>query len=124
VIYLSGWILGAFLKSQGVNSGMSWYDTVLAEHDRSALPRVFGKRGSRTRRGAKKIRSRRTPRERSGPNATDAEVAIATTKAQNEVDSYLKTTNAHPDQAGIRLPGLGVIGLRNFSRILKKWCTR
>jgi hypothetical protein len=55
-----------------------------------------------------------------GPNASDADVAAAQVNAQNAIDSYLKTVNAHPDQAGIRLPGLGVIGTPEFLAKLEK----
>ena len=40
-----------------------------------------------------------------GPDASDADVAIAITQAQNEVSDYLKSVNASPDQAClIRFP--------------------
>jgi hypothetical protein len=49
-----------------------------------------------------------------GPRASDAEVLAAQVKAQNEVDAYLKSVDAHPDEAGVRIPGLGVIGTPEF----------
>jgi hypothetical protein len=55
-----------------------------------------------------------------GPDATDADIATAQTQAQAQVDSYLKANNAHPDQAGVRLPGLGVIGTPEFLAKLEK----
>ena len=39
---------------------------------------------------------------------------MAQARAQSEVDSYLKSVDAHPDQAGVRLPGLGVVGSPEF----------
>jgi|SRR5579859_2695036 len=56
-----------------------------------------------------------------GPDATDADVAVATAKAQGEVDSYLKSIDAHPDQpCGIRLPGLGCTDSPEFLAKLEK----
>jgi hypothetical protein len=55
-----------------------------------------------------------------GPNASDADVAAAQANAQAAIDSYLKSVDAHPDQAGVRLPGLGVIGTPEFLARLEK----
>jgi hypothetical protein len=55
-----------------------------------------------------------------GPNASDADVAAAQANAQAGIDSYLKSVDAHPDQAGVRLPGLGVIGTPEFLARLEK----
>ena len=55
-----------------------------------------------------------------GPRASDAEVLAAQVQAQNEVDAFLKKIDAHPDQAGIRIPGLGVIGTPEFLAKLEK----
>jgi|GEM_PF-6894071 hypothetical protein len=55
-----------------------------------------------------------------GPDASDADIAIATAQAQTEVDSYLRSTDAHPDQAGVRLPVLGVVGTPEFLANLEK----
>src|SRR5258708_4443702 len=98
---------------------MSWYDTVLA--NTIGVPfRAFSGNVDPWTLAAQKDQIAADTTRALGPNATDAEVAIATTKAQNEVDSFLTTTNAHPDQAGIRLPGLGVIGTPEFLAHLEK----
>jgi len=56
-----------------------------------------------------------------GPDATDAEVAIAQAAAVSEQDSYLKSIGAHPDQPCIlRLPGLGCVDSPEFLAKLEK----
>lgn len=55
-----------------------------------------------------------------GPDATDADIATAQAQAENQIDSYLKANDAHPDQAGVRLPGLGVVGSPEFLAKLEK----
>jgi hypothetical protein len=55
-----------------------------------------------------------------GPNATDAEIAAAQSAAVNEQDNFLKSIDAHPDQSGLRLPGLGVVGTPEFLANLEK----
>lgn len=56
-----------------------------------------------------------------GPNATDAEVAAAQASATNQVDSYLRSIGAHPDQpCGLRLPGLGCVESPEFLKKLEK----
>jgi hypothetical protein len=55
-----------------------------------------------------------------GPNASDADVAAAQVNAQNAIDTYLKSIDAHPDTAGVRLPGLGVVGTPEFLAKLEK----
>lgn len=49
-----------------------------------------------------------------GPGASDVDVLTAQVQATNEVDKYLTSIDAHPDQAGVRIPGLGVIGTPEF----------
>ena len=45
-----------------------------------------------------------------GPGTSDVDVAAAQVSAQNEIDSYLHSIKAHPDDpCGLRLPGLGCI---------------
>jgi hypothetical protein len=55
-----------------------------------------------------------------GPDATDAEIAAAQSAAVNQQDNYLKSIDAHPDQAGLRIPGLGVLGTPEFLANLEK----
>ena len=55
-----------------------------------------------------------------GPDATDSQIAVATAQAQSAVDSYLTSVDAHPDQAGVRLPGLGVVGSPAFLAKVEK----
>jgi len=40
--------------------------------------------------------------------------------AVNQQGAYLKSIDAHPSQAGIRIPGLGVIGTPEFLARLEK----
>lgn len=40
-------------------------------------------------------------------------------QADAEIDGYLKSVDAHPSQAGVRIPGLGVIGSPEFLAKLK-----
>ena len=55
-----------------------------------------------------------------GPNASASDVAAAQANAVSGIDTYLTGINAHPDQAGVRLPGLGVIGTPEFLAKLEK----
>src|SRR5216683_4032663 len=55
-----------------------------------------------------------------GPDATDAEISAAQSAAVNQQDNYLKSIDAHPDQAGLRIPGLGVLGTPEFLANLEK----
>ena len=56
-----------------------------------------------------------------GPNATDAEKAVAAAQAASQVDSYLVSVGAHPDQpCGLRLPGLGCIESPEFLAKIEK----
>jgi hypothetical protein len=56
----------------------------------------------------------------SGPNADPAQVAAAQAQANADIDSNLYTEDAHPDQAGLRLPGLGVVGSADFLQKVEK----
>jgi hypothetical protein len=55
-----------------------------------------------------------------GPDATDAEISAAQSAAVNQQDNYLKSIDAHPSQAGLRIPGLGVLGTPEFLANLEK----
>src|SRR5258708_347100 len=98
---------------------MSWYDSVLSNTVGVAFRAVSGNVDPWTL-AVQKDKVAASTAQALGPNATDAEVAIATTQAQNEVDKYLTSVDAHPDQAGVRLPGLGVIGTPEFLAHLEK----
>jgi hypothetical protein len=50
----------------------------------------------------------------SGPNADPAQVAIAVAQANSSIDANLLSQGAHPDQAGVRIPGLGNLGSAEF----------
>jgi hypothetical protein len=50
----------------------------------------------------------------SGPNADPTAVALAQAQASADINKDLTDSNAHPDQAGIRIPGLGNIGSPDF----------
>jgi len=55
-----------------------------------------------------------------GPDATDAEIAAAQNSAVNQQDNFLKGIDAHPSQAGLRIPGLGVVGTPEFLARVEK----
>lgn len=55
-----------------------------------------------------------------GPDATDAEISAAQSAAVNGQDNFLKSIDAHPDQTGVRIPGLGVIGTPEFLARVEK----
>jgi hypothetical protein len=55
-----------------------------------------------------------------GPDATDAEISAAQSQATNAQDNFLRSIDAHPDQAGVRIPGLGVIGTPEFLKNLER----
>ena len=38
----------------------------------------------------------------------------------NQQDNYLRSIDAHPSQAGVRIPGLGVIGTPEFLARVEK----
>jgi hypothetical protein len=56
----------------------------------------------------------------SGPDADPAQVAAAQAQANSDIDSNLYEQDAHPDQAGLRLPGLGVVGSADFLQKAEK----
>ena len=98
---------------------MSWYDSVLSNTVGVAFRAVTGNVDPWTLQAQKDQLAADTV-QALGPDATDADIAIAQAKAQSETDSYLKSIDAHPDQAGVRLPGLGVIGTPEFLAKLEK----
>jgi len=98
---------------------MSWYDTVLSNTVGVAFRAATGNVDPWTLQ-AQKDQIAADTKQALGPDATDAEIATAQVKAQTEVDSYLRKNDAHPDQAGVRLPGLGVIGTPEFLAHLEK----
>lgn len=98
---------------------MSWYDTVLSNTVGVAFRGVTGNVDPWTLQ-AQKDQLAADTKQALGPNATDADVAAAQASANTLVDNYLTSVNAHPDQAGVRLPGLGVIGTPDFLAKLEK----
>lgn len=56
----------------------------------------------------------------SGPDADPADVAVAQAQANADIDSNLLSQDAHPSQAGVRLPGLGVVGSPEFLARVEK----
>ncbi|SRR5258708_29684774 len=98
---------------------MSWYDTVLSNTVGVGFRAFTGNVDPWTL-AAQKDQIAADTKQALGPNVTDSQVAIATAQAQTEVDNFLKSTNSHPDQAGVRLPGLGVIGTPEFLAKLEK----
>lgn len=92
---------------------MAWYDSILSNTVGVAYRGVTGNVDPWTLQ-AQKDQAAADAKQALGPDATDAEVATAQVNAQNEIDAYLKSAGAHPDQAGVRLPGLGVVGSPEF----------
>jgi hypothetical protein len=98
---------------------MSWYDSVLSNTVGVVYRAASGNVDPWTLQ-AQKDQVAADTKQALGPNASDADVAAAQANAQNGIDTYLMSINAHPDQAGIRLPGLGVIGTPEFLAKLEK----
>ena len=98
---------------------MSWYDTVLSNTVGVAFRAYSGNVDPWTLQVQKDQIGANT-KQALGPDATDVDVAAAQAHAKAEVDNYLTSIDAHPDQAGIRLPGLGVIGTPEFLAKLEK----
>src|SRR5262245_19332780 len=55
----------------------------------------------------------------SGPDADPGAVAAAQAQAASNMDSVLRQQGAHPDQAGVRIPGLGNLGSAEFLKKLE-----
>jgi len=53
-----------------------------------------------------------------GPDADPDVVAQKIAAAQTEVDVFLKSTDSHPDQAGLRLPIIGVLDLPKIKTLV------
>lgn len=98
---------------------MSWYDSVLSNTVGVVFRGVTGNVDPWTLQAQKDQLAADTV-QALGPDATDSDIAIAQAQALSETDSYLKSIDAHPDQAGVRLPGLGVIGTPEFLAKLEK----
>ncbi len=41
-------------------------------------------------------------------------------RAEDEIDGFLRQVDAHPDQSGLRIPGLGVLGSPDFLKKIGK----
>ena len=98
---------------------MSWYDSVLANTVGVAYRAVSGNVDPWTLQVIKDD-SAAGIAQALGPDADPVTVAAAQNQASNEVDKFLTETDSHPDQAGVRLPGLGVIGSPEFLQRLEK----
>jgi len=98
---------------------MSWYDSVLSNTVGAAYRAVSGNVDPWTLQQQKDQIAVDTARAL-GPNADAATVAARTAQAQAEVDNFLRSTDSHPDQAGVRIPGLGVMGSPEFLLKLEK----
>ena len=92
---------------------MSWSDWVLSKTVGTAFSAFSGNVDPWTLAQQKEDVAAATA-QALGPDADPATVAIETAKTQQLMDSHLRTIDAHPDQAGIRLPGLGVVGTPEF----------
>jgi hypothetical protein len=55
-----------------------------------------------------------------GPNASPADIAAAQKNSAAAIDNYLTGIDANPNQAGLRLPGLGVVGSAQFLANIEK----
>jgi hypothetical protein len=98
---------------------MSWYDTVLANTVGLGYRAVSGNVDPWTLQNLKDDAAAQAA-QALGPDANAAQIEAAQASAQSEIDAFLKSTDSHPDQAGVRLPGLGVVGSPDFLRKLEK----
>lgn len=99
---------------------MSWYDSVLSNTVGVVYSAATGNVDSWTLSQIKDDTAAGI-KQALGPNATDAQVAAAQASATGEVDNYLKSIGAHPDQpCGLRLPVLGCIESPDFLLKMEK----
>lgn len=93
---------------------MSWYDSVLSNTVGVVYSAATGNVDPWTLQQIKDDTAAGI-KQALGPNATDTQIAAAQAGAVNEVDNYLKSVGAHPDQpCGLRLPILGCIESPDF----------
>ncbi len=57
--------------------------------------------------------------KRAGSGLPPGTVEEAQRRADAEIDGHLKQIDAHPDQAGLRIPGLGKVGSPEFLKRLQ-----
>ncbi|HET7107792.1 MAG TPA: hypothetical protein VFI38_13360 [Candidatus Acidoferrum sp.] len=92
---------------------MSWYDGALSNTVGVVWRAASGTVDPWTLQGIKDDANADIA-QASGPNADPAQVAINQAQTSSEIDLNLVQEGAHPDQAGIRIPGLGNIGSADF----------
>lgn len=92
---------------------MSWTDTILSNTVGVAFRAISGNVDPWTLAQQKEDTAAATA-QAMGPDADPGAVAAAQAKAQQQQETYLRSIDAHPDQAGVRLPGLGVVGSAEF----------
>ena len=96
---------------------MSWTDTILSHTAGVAFRAWSGNVDPWTLQQQKDDIAAAT-KQALGPDADPDVVAQKIAAAQAEVDVFLKNTDAHPDQAGLRLPLVGVLDLPKIKTLV------
>src|SRR5258708_5572379 len=96
---------------------MSWTDTILSNTVGVAFRAYSGNVDPWTLQEQKDDIAAATTKAL-GPDADPADVAQKIAAAQAEVDVFLKSTDSHPDQAGLRLPIIGVLDLPKIKTLV------
>jgi hypothetical protein len=92
---------------------MGWIDSVLSNTVGVAFRAVTGSVDPWTLQQIKDDTAAQIA-QAAGPDADPADVAAAQAAASSAIDSNLLSQHAHPSQAGVRIPGLGVVGSADF----------
>jgi hypothetical protein len=96
---------------------MSWTDTVLSNTVGVAFRAATGNVDPWTLQSQKDDIAAQTT-QALGPDADPAVVAQQIAAAQSQVDVFLKSTDAHPDQATLRLPIIGALDLPKIKSLV------
>jgi hypothetical protein len=98
---------------------MAWYDGVLSNTVGVAFRAVTGNVDPWTLQQIKDDTAAGIV-QASGSDGDPAAIAAAQAQANSAIDANLLSEDAHPSQAGVRLPGLGVVGSADFLKKLER----
>lgn len=98
---------------------MAWYDGILSNTVGVAFRAVTGNVDPWT---LQQIKDQNAAdiEQAAGPDADPAYVAAQQAQAANAIEADLIANDAHPSQAGVRIPGLGIVGSADFLANLEK----